>query len=269
MGGGTGTVQSTNGRRTAMMCCGWMGSLDAQSTGGSLLNRVPRGRLSEPLPIDAIQEFTPEQNPKAEYGWRDGSVVNLGIKSGTNGLHGTAYAFGRDAAATDSPNYFPGTSPGGVTPATLEQFGATAGGRIIKDKLFWFASFEGLRVLTGDVNLLTMPTSVAGAGVGNSFVDTCNSLNPTHAPLCPANPINALSAQLAGLNAQTCVVSPASSTVENVFPNNPNPTNANFSPGLTSNGPLNNGLLKIDYNIGPPPPFERLVLQIQFNPNRE
>ncbi len=43
----------------------------------------------------------------------------------------------------------------------MEQFGATAGGRIIKDKLFWFASFEGLRLTVGDVNQLTMPTSVA------------------------------------------------------------------------------------------------------------
>ena len=255
VGSGTGTGQSTNGRRTAYDVLRVEGIAGiAQSTGANLLNTSYRaGDSASLVPIDAIQEFSAEQNPKAEYGFRDGSIVNVGVKSGTNSIHGTAYAFGRDAAATDSPNYFPGASPGGVTPATLEQFGATAGGRIIKDKLFWFASFEGLRVLTGDVNLLTMPTSVAGAGVGTSFVDTCNFLNPTHAPLGnPANPISPLSAQLAGLNAQTCVVSPASSTVENVFPNNPNTAaNALFAPGLTSNGPLNNGLLKIDYNIGP------------------
>ena len=100
------------------------------------------------MPIDAIQEFNTEQNPKAEYGLRDGSVVNVGVKSGTNSLHGTAYAFGRDASATDAANFFTQA----VTPATLEQFGATAGGRIIKDKLFWFASYEGLRDAVGDVN---------------------------------------------------------------------------------------------------------------------
>jgi hypothetical protein len=247
VGSGTGTGQSTNGRRTAYDVLRVEGIAGiAQSTGANLLNTSYRaGDSASLVPIDAIQEFSAQQNPKAEYGFRDGSIVNVGVKSGTNSIHGTAYAFGRDAAATDAPNYFPGTSPGGVTPATMEQFGATAGGRIIKDKLFWFASFEGLRVLTGDVNLLTMPTSVAGAGVGNSFVDTCNAMKAAGTPISP------LSAQLAGLNTTTCTVSPASSTVENVFPNNPSTTSVNFSPGLTSNGPLNNGLLKIDYNIGP------------------
>ena len=42
------------------------------------------GDASAQIPIDAIQEFNTQQNPPAEYGWRDGSVVNVGIKSGTN-----------------------------------------------------------------------------------------------------------------------------------------------------------------------------------------
>src|SRR6202011_216747 len=57
------------------------------------------------VPIDAIQEFNLEENPKAEYGWRPGAVVNVGIKSGTNSLHGTAYAFGR-SDAFNARNYF-------------------------------------------------------------------------------------------------------------------------------------------------------------------
>ena len=245
VGSGTGAGQSTNGRRTQndMLRLEGIAGI-AESTGANVLNTSYRsGDTSSLVPIDAIQEFSSQQNPKAEYGFRDGSEVNVGVKSGTNSIHGTAYAFGRDAAATDSPNYFPGNNPGGVTPATMEQFGATAGGRIIKDKLFWFASFEGLRLTVGDVNQLTMPTSVAGAGNGNSFVDTCLAMKTA------GTPINPLSAQLAGLNTTTCVVSPSSSTVENVFPNNPT-SSINFSPNLNSIGPLNNGLLKIDYNIG-------------------
>src|SRR6266849_10873867 len=50
------------------------------------------------LPVDAIQEFNLMENPKAEYGWRPGAVVNVGIKSGTNTLHGSAYGFYRSAA---------------------------------------------------------------------------------------------------------------------------------------------------------------------------
>jgi len=57
------------------------------------------------LPIDAIQEFNLMENPKAEYGWKPGAVVNVGIKSGTNTLHGSAYAFGR-YQAWDARNFF-------------------------------------------------------------------------------------------------------------------------------------------------------------------
>ena len=103
-------------------------------------------------------------------------MINVGLKSGTNSLHGTAYAFGRDAAATDSANYFTGM----VTPATLEQFGATAGGPIVKDKLFWFAGYEGLRVNVGDVGVPMIPSSVAmlpSVDPNNqlSMVDACIS----------------------------------------------------------------------------------------------
>ena len=161
VGAGTGTTQ-TNGRRNANDSLRVEGITEVNSSqGATLLNQVYQGGdSSSSVPIDAIQEFSTEQNPKAEYGFRDGAVINVGIKSGTNSLHGTAYAFGRDAAATDSPNYFTGE----VTPATLEQFGGSAGGRIIKDKLFWFANYEGLRVNVGNLVTASEPVDVAGTG---------------------------------------------------------------------------------------------------------
>jgi len=232
--------------------------------GSSLLNSSYGGGDSGSLvPIDAIQEFSSQQNPKAENGFRQGGVVNVGIKSGTNSIHGTAYAFGRDASATDAGNFFtkaivptPGVPPPpAVTPATMEQFGATAGGPILKDKLFWFASFEGLRVDVGDVATVTIPSSVAMTNDPTnqlSLVDACNFLNPTHAALGnAANKVNGLSAQLSGLNPVTCVVTPASSTVENLFPTLTSPTSNILAPGIPSNLPLNNGLFKGDYVLGP------------------
>ena len=211
--------------------------------GSSLLNSSYGGGDSGSLiPIDAIQEFSAQQNPKAENGFRQGGVVNVGIKSGTNSIHGTAYAFGRDASATDSSNYFTGA----VTPATLEQFGATAGGRIIKDKLFWFASFEGLRVGVGSVAVVTIPSAVAMTNDPTnqlSLVDACKALGPAK--------VNGLSAQLSGLNPVTCAVTPASSTVENLFPTLTSTTSNTFAPGIPSNLPLNNGLFKGDYVLSP------------------
>src|SRR5579871_6519988 len=87
------------------------------------------------LPIDSIQEFNIQQNPPAEYGWKPGAVVNVGLKSGTNGVHGTAFGFGRDGAM-DARNYF-NAAPNPKLTRTLEQFGGSIGGPIVKDKAFF------------------------------------------------------------------------------------------------------------------------------------
>ena len=149
VGAGTGNGDYTNGRKQGDDLYRVEGIATIAQTAGlsGVLNGAYRaGDSSSLVPIDAIQEFSTEQNPKAEDGWKEGSIVSVGVKSGTNSLHGTAYAFGRDASATDAANAFSQD----VTPGTLEQFGATAGGRIIKDKLFWFAGYEGLRDTLGD-----------------------------------------------------------------------------------------------------------------------
>ena len=245
-GAGTGS-SNANGRRISNNTLRVEGIIGiANTTGSTILNASYRGGDSSSLlPIDAIQEFNSMENPKAEYGFRDGYVINLGMKSGTNSLHGTAYAFGRDASATDAANLFTGR----VTPAYFEQFGATAGGRILKDKLFWFASFEGVRDQSGNTTTATAPSSVAMTAAADptnqlSMVDACNNLvNVQH------KTINPLSAQLAGLNPTTCVVTPAnnSPTGENLFPYITSTTSNIFLQTGLSNLPLNNGIFKGDY----------------------
>jgi Carboxypeptidase regulatory-like domain len=72
----------------------------------SVVNATPIfGDATSIVPIDAIQEFNTQQVPKAEYGWKPGAVVNVGLRSGDNTLHGTAYAFGR-SDALDARNPF-------------------------------------------------------------------------------------------------------------------------------------------------------------------
>src|SRR6202041_1561811 len=93
------------------------------------------------LPIDAIQLFNVEERAPAEFGWKPGAVVNVGLKSGTNQIHGTAFAFGRDGVM-DARNFF-NTVPNGKLPSTLEQYVGRAGGPIIKDKIFFFGAYEG------------------------------------------------------------------------------------------------------------------------------
>src|SRR5579864_5277058 len=170
-GGGPWT-QSTNGIRPDETT--WMveGVINATMD----LAR-PIANMSSPLtdaatilPVDAIQEFNMEENPKAEYGWKPGAVVNVGIRSGTNQFHGSAFAFGRDQD-WDARNLFNPAATGTTcplgdlvlcnkTPTQLKQFGAVLGGPIKKDKLFFFAGYEGLRSLIGN----SFPTHVPAAG---------------------------------------------------------------------------------------------------------
>ena len=216
----------------------------AQQSGGSVLNTsYHQGDSSSLLPVDAIQEFNVEVNPKAEYGWRDGAVQNIGVKSGTNTLHGTAYAFGRDTPL-DAANYFVGKA----VPINLEQYGATAGGRIIKDKLFWFLGYEDLTYTVGDSATPTIPISVSTGNANLSMVDACNAGK--------AKGINPLSAQIAGLShfqasdPLPCTVSPSSSTFENLFPFNAT-TSTSYNPPITTIDPIHNGIAKIDYSLNP------------------
>ena len=152
------------------------------------------------MPLDAIQEINNQQNPKAEVGWKPGSIVNIGIKSGTNGLHGTAFAFGRDTSF-DARNFFdPAPDP---KQAVDSGFGGNVGGRIIKDKLFWFGAYEGQRYTVGNVGTTTEPATVSlgadsAATEKISIVNACdNIINNLHGT------ISALSAHLLGLDALT------------------------------------------------------------------
>ncbi len=65
-------------------------------SGQSIINGAGiAGDSATILPVDSIQEFNLQQNPPAEYGWKPGAIVNVGLKAGTNQTHGTAYAFTR------------------------------------------------------------------------------------------------------------------------------------------------------------------------------
>jgi hypothetical protein len=198
--------------------------------------------------IDAIQEMNTEQNPKAEYGWKDGGVIDIGVKSGTNSLHGTAYAFGRDESL-DASNYFTG-----LTPLAMEQFGGSVGGRIIKDKLFWFVNYEGLRETVGTGTLPTVPSDIALSAAQDS-TNELSMVNACNAILASGKTISPLSARLAGLTGissttgtGSCAVTPASSTIENVFPSNPNASTA-YNPNLLNSTSSNNGIAKVDYQL--------------------
>jgi len=188
------------------------------------------------LPIDAIQEFNTEVNPRAEFGWKPGAIVNVGLKSGTNALHGTAYAFGRKDS-WDARNYF---NSGPQTPLSLEQFGATAGGHIKTDKAFWFAGFEGQKFTVGNTFTVPIPQALPQA-----IPDPVNSLPDAISGAVAAGVApSAVSLALAG-----CVLGPPiKCTGGPLIPvNTSSSTNLNF--GFPSTVSSNNGVVKLDYHL--------------------
>jgi len=141
-------------------------------------------------PPDAIQEFKVQtSNFSAELGRAGGAVVNATIKSGTNQFHGSLWEFLRndklDAVGVDQ--YF--------NPANLKkkgelrrnQFGAAAGGPILKNKLFVFGDYEGTRIRTGNEHTATVPTNLEVTSGYTDFRDLFPSTTATAQDLLGRN----------------------------------------------------------------------------------
>jgi Carboxypeptidase regulatory-like domain/TonB dependent receptor len=236
--GNSGWTNSTNGGRphdNYFMVEGinsndpWM----AQSMMNAVMAAGDAGTM---LPIDAIDEFKTQQNPGGEYGWKPGAVVNVGVKSGTNMIHGTAYAYGRNSA-WDARNFFEQAGTPKV-PVELEQFGGSLGGPIKQDKLFYFLNFEQQRYSVGNAVQHLVPITAAGVGsAAQNLISACNAVRAT-------GPVAALSAQLAGL-ATDCT---PLANFPGLFPKNAGPTLA-FNTSITSENQINSGLGKADFHL--------------------
>ncbi len=166
-GGGFSTT-STNGLRAEDNAYFVEGLFNSEPySGQAIINGAGiAGDSATILPIDSIQEFNVEELASAEFGWKPGAVVNVGLKSGTNQIHGTAFAFGRDGVM-DARNFF-NTVPNPKLPRTLEQYGGSAGGPIVKDKIFFFGAYEGQIYDVGNsFGGVTSPSMVSMPTAGN------------------------------------------------------------------------------------------------------
>jgi outer membrane cobalamin receptor len=94
-------------------------------------------------------------NFSAEYGNAAGGVVNILSKSGTNQLHGSAFAYFRNRSL-NAKNYFETSQD----PLRRNQYGVTLGGTILRDKLFFFGTYQGTRISTTTASGVTfVPTA--------------------------------------------------------------------------------------------------------------
>lgn len=114
--------------------------------------------------VDDVEEFTVSTNAlDAEYGHGGGMYVNVVTKGGTNDFHGNVYNFFRNDKL--NANRFFSNKAGSPRPVfRFNQYGLTAGGPVIKNKVFWFFNFEGLRQRTPTVYRFTVPTALQRTG---------------------------------------------------------------------------------------------------------
>jgi hypothetical protein len=242
-GGGTLTT-STNGLRPEDNNY-YVEGLDNDEpfTGQSIINStLPVGDAATFVPIDAIQEVNVQTNSPAEFGKRPGAVINVGLKSGTNAIHGTAFAFGRSDKFDSSEYAFPGPAP--KPPAELEQWGGTVGGPIKKDKLFYFGTFERQTYnVSGNYPVIT-PTSGSLATSANPLGDTSNSIPDATAALassCAAKPSQTF------CTGGTFSVNPLTAKLLPLYGNN-STNNVNQNYGFPNVVGIYNVLGKIDYH---------------------
>src|SRR5713226_2147393 len=109
------------------------------------------------MPLDAIDEFAAQTQSNAEGGRNAGGIVNVVLKSGTNSLHGSAYYFNRNEAYGAASPF----TPSGLKKPELRNynFGFSVGGPIIKDKTFYFLTFEKQRYVISVSGLATEPSA--------------------------------------------------------------------------------------------------------------
>jgi Carboxypeptidase regulatory-like domain len=213
---------------------------------------------------DAIGEFNIiTQNASAEFGNYNGGIVNATIKSGTNRYHGDVFEFFRNDIfnANQWENGLTAGTPTGVLPTPKlrwNMFGGTFGGPIVKNKLFFFADYQGGRLdhpaSSSTITVLT-PAEIAGnfsalgvpiynpcaAGTGGTSSTPCHILPPASrtpfaGAIVPANMLNPAFTALVTNSLYPVAVS----TLPNGFGQAVNTTNQQFN--------SNQGDIKVDYN---------------------
>jgi hypothetical protein len=200
------------------------------------------------LPEDSIQELNVLTNFEAEYGRNSGAVVSIVTKSGTNELHGSIFEDFRNAVL-NARNFF--NDVGQPKDAFRNnQFGGSVGGPIIKNKTFFYASYEGQREGLAITSVNTVPTLNSGiVDNPNDYAQAIRTLG--------GDPGLCTTTVIACIQGNAAVVNPVILNLYNFCNNNGHcsgghnvwPTTT-FSGAPASNN-LDSALIKIDQNLDP------------------
>jgi hypothetical protein len=163
-------------------------SMNAQVLDGNTNILSYIGEVAIPPAVDAVEEFKVQSGTmSAEFGFTAGGVINLVTRSGTNQLHGSLYEFLRNDRL-DARNTFALRK----NPLRYNQFGGSAGGRIVRDRTFYFGNYEEYRLRVGSPLISsTMPLNQRSGDFSGLF-DNRGVLIPVYDPnTTVANPAGA------------------------------------------------------------------------------
>jgi hypothetical protein len=172
--------------------------------------------------IDAIQEFNVLTGVyPAQWGYGSGGQIIVTTKAGTNSFHGTAYDFIRNSAVWTARNFF--QAPGPLPSFKRNQYGATFGGPIRKNKTFFFFSYEGLSSRQSITVLDTVPTPAMQTGDFSSLLTLAK-------PIVLKDPNSTRNAPIPGNVIPPSLISPIGAALLRVYPNPTFATAAGFAP---------------------------------------
>jgi hypothetical protein len=161
---------------------------------GGIQEQAQKSQTRLQISQDAIEEYS--VNPvlyNAEYGTQSGGQINVVTKSGTNNFHGTVFSYFRNSVF-DARNFndFDINGNPAIPPFRFGQYGMTFGGPIVKNKLFFFTNYEGLRQYSATTNQLLVPSP--------SIVRTTLSQSPQMCSILQAFPWRASTGSIGNCN---------------------------------------------------------------------
>src|SRR6266568_700603 len=197
------------------------------------------------LPIDSIDEFSAQTQNGPEAGRNAGGTVNLVTKSGSNQLHGSAYYFNRNEFyAASSPFFTSSATVPKAPPLRNQNYGGSVGGPIIKDKTFYFLSFEKQNYIIGLSGRATEPSDAWIAAAADVLNNPGNKYG-TYSPV-PASTLSCTNPSAQGCSAG--LMGPNGFWPRNLIGGLFGTPDNFFSP-IASTGYSYNGVVKVDHNF--------------------
>jgi hypothetical protein len=229
-------------------------------TSAFLLDGVPNDKMGDAsgantfLTTDSTGEFKViTNNMSAEYGRTTGGVISVISKSGQNEYHGSAFEYLQNTAL-NANNFFNNKSGTPLPPVHQNQFGGAVGGRIVKDKVFFFANFEGFVQHLSNSEIINAPTALQRQGNFSQTLAANGQEIIIYDPLTstpnPASPGSYIRTPFTGNIIPSSRISQFAQTFFDLYPlpNLPGQTNNLFQVGQTPTTRYTGGM-KIDYLI--------------------